>query len=132
MPLVPEDTIATSLQTAGLGTVETDIFKTSPKDGPGFPNKCIFITSVQIDRGQTFLGNQNKYKRNIIQIVSRGVPNNERAPEDVAKLIIAALDLEEVSPYTVWESQTDRPIRLGPDAQGRFMWSANILVEYLE
>lgn len=127
--------IATALQTAGLGTLVTNIYVSTVLDddagGAIVPDASLFVMQTSGAPPQPLLGGSSADDINfvIVQVRVRGARNQYEVPENVARSLVRnALHKQQPSDYISW--LVDPPVQLGPDDKTRHEWSVNVAVLY--
>jgi hypothetical protein len=126
--------IATALQTAGLGTLGTNLYVSTVLDddagGTIVPDAAVFVAQTSGAQPQPFLGGSDAediYYVNV-QIRTRSARNSYEVALAQLVSIHEALHKQQTSDYIYW--LVDPPIQLGPDDKTRHEWSVNVAVLY--
>lgn len=125
----PDLDIATRLQTAGVGTVGTDIFRgglRAPKP-PTIPHAAIFVIPTGGSGPQTLVdaGAEN-YSIPTVQILIRGDVGTYITTNTTAASCITAVHQSTVSGYFQVLARTPQPLYLGLDDTEHPMFSVNV------
>lgn len=93
----------------------------------GFPSEVITFreTGAGTVEGK-FNGGSEHLKRPIVQVLVRGKSDQYDAAHKLARDVYDELDSADISGYTSTRPQGPAPNELGPDGDGRYMFSVNI------
>ena len=88
------DELATHLQSAGVGTISSTLFKGSlPLDGAGTPDAVVALLEVPgLPPVRTLASPPSRYEQPVVQVVVRGAQHGYAAARQQAQLAWEALD----------------------------------------
>ena len=123
--------VATRLQTAGVGTVGTDIFR-GPERVPatGVPDVAVFVLASGGAPASPYLGTATDWHEVALQLLVRGAVNAYETARTKALAVRAALHRCTLSGYTLCMVRESEPLYLGRDHEGRHEFALNVRVGF--
>lgn len=126
--MTPDEDVATALQTAGRGTIGTDLF-TCPEEmvTDEVPDACIFCISSGGPSPMPFFDSANGYSlyEANVQIIVRGARNTKNTVLPLARNIIDDLHRATISGYVGCLVMESEPNFLGFDDDRHIRYSVN-------
>jgi hypothetical protein len=120
--------IATQLQTAGVGTVGTNIFRGGLRvPSATIPHACVFVLPQGgIGPEPLVDGGARDYTRPNVQVLIRGNVGAYITTQTTAESVITALHKSTISGYFQVLARTPQPLYLGLDDTEHPMFSVNV------
>ena len=123
----PDYSVATALQTAGLGTVGTNIF-VGGKLPPSalVPNACIFCLAIGGPQPMKYMGSSDSFYEKDVQIIIRGDRNAINAARTKARAVMTEMQESGIGGYTGNFCLESEPNYLGLDDQEMPVFTINV------
>lgn len=125
----PALTVATFLQTAGHGTLGTNIFIGPPRDpSTVVPNKCVFVIATGGAAPQPYLEiSGDAFRQADLQIFIRGNVGEFAAGETYTKAIFESVQFPSLSGFIDCRPTNSYPLWIGFDPLDHPRWTVNMV-----
>ena len=126
--MTPDASIAARLQSAGVGTIGTNIFQGGTRPvSTRIPHAAIFVLSTGgIGPQPLLVAGASDYSRPTVQILIRGNVGSFLTTQTTARSVITAVQKSTISGYFQVLARVPEPIYLGLDDTEHPMFSVNV------
>ena len=129
----PDSDIATKLQTAGVGTVGTNIFRGGMRPPSGvIPHAAVFVLPTGgVGPAPLLDAGASDFFRSVVQVMVRGEVGSYITTYNTAQSCLAALQKSTIAGYFQILARNPQPLYLGLDATEHPLFSINIECYYI-